>query len=672
MRRISHKHGMHVPAGLLVLIALTLTGGSTAVRAGHSTSQPSASTEPAAHGAAEGVALQPNVILTNRMVSMRDGVRLATDIYMPAREGRSLQGPFPVILQRTPYNKAGSQDVGVYFAQRGYVVVEQDTRGRFASEGTWRLLTDDGRDGADTCKWIGTQPWSNREIGMMGGSYVGGVQHALALQGCPFLKTIIPVDAAANPGYAGIRYYGAFELRLFNWIMTLGAPEGSRAAKDPAKQQALERMRSDRLEYLARLPLVAGQTPLKLAPEYESWLISAMRHGGRDDFWNYCNVVEDAVRYQEMPVYLVGGWYDSWGGATSANYIALAKQKRGPIYLIMGPWVHTSQTKSAHGQVEFGPAAAVPQLNAWLGTWFDHWLKNIDNDVGRSGWFSSPVRIFVMGTGDGHKDDQGRLFHGGFWRDEREWPLARTAYTALYLHPNGLLSTEAPGAGGSGISFTFDPRHPVPTIGGNTSSAAGMLENGGWDQRGNPRIWNWRDPIPLSKRPDVVVFETAPLQQDVEVTGEISVTLWASSSARDTDFTAKLIDEYSPSADWPEGFALNLEDGIVRGRFRDAFPEAFSHGSATEHLLRPGQPYKFTIRLYPTSNIFKKGHRIRLDVSSSNYPRFDVNPNTGEPVGRNRHVQSATNTLHLDGNHASFVTLPVIPAAGTSVSGSLQ
>jgi putative CocE/NonD family hydrolase len=609
-------------------------------------------------------------LLANQRIAMRDGIELSTDIYLPAKNGQVLPGPFPVILKRTPYDKSQDRDVGIFYARRGYAVVQQDTRGRYASEGIWRMLADDGRDGQDTCNWVGRQPWSNGRIGMFGGSYDGGVQHALALEGCPYLKTVIPLDAISNPAYSGVRHYGAFELRMFSWIFVLGAPEGSRAARSKTARRQLERMRDERIAYLARLPIQPGTTPLRLAPEYETWLVSAMSHGGRDAFWNWANVVEGVSRYQDMPVYLVGGWYDSWAGGTAANYTALAAAKRGPIYLIMGPWVHGEQSSSSHGQVEFGAAAAVPGIGTWLGTWFDHWLKGTDNDVGRRGWFSAPVRIFVMGAGDGHKDAQGRLFHGGFWRDEHEWPLARTVYTTFFLHHDRSLSQRPPTAGveESKISYTFDPRHPVPTIGGNTSSAPGMLQNGGWDQRGNPRIWNWQKPIPLAKRGDVVVFETAPLESDVEVTGPISVTLYVSSTARDTDFTAKLIDEYPASTDWPNSFALNLEDGIVRARFRGAFPRPFDRGSARERLMIPGRPYKLTIRLYPTSNIFKKGHRIRLDISSSNFPRFDVNPNTGGRLGAPARPRSAVNTLLLDSLHPGSLILPIIPMPKPSVA----
>jgi putative CocE/NonD family hydrolase len=592
------------------------------------------------------------IIRTNVMVAMRDGVKLATDLYLPAKDGQAVAGRFPVVLTRTPYNKSGAATPGKYFAARGYVFVAQDTRGRYGSEGVWHWLTDDGRDGADCAKWIAAQPWSDGQIGMLGTSYVGGTQHAMAMEGVPQLKTVIPVDAVSNMGRQSMRNAGAFELRFWNWIM-LNAGRGSRAARDPATAAVLKEMAEHRLEYLRQLPLRRGTTPLKLAPEFEDWLVEAMEHGANDSFWAQNNIVDFPGRYQDMPVYLVGGWYDSWAGNTTANFTALTRAIRGPVYLIMGPWIHGAQDKSAHGQVSFGPAAAIADQWAWRLEWYDHWLKGRNTSVGRAAPFATKVRIFVMGTGDGRKTETGLLNHGGYWRDEQEWPLARARPTAFYLQPGGGLTTEKPAARRAATSFEFDPRNPVPTLGGNISSGDGILQQGAWDQRGGTNFWNWPKPIPLSARNDVLVFQTEPLAEDTEVTGEIEVKLWASSSAVDTDFTAKLIDVYPPSADFPGGFDLNIADGIVRARFRDSLKQ--------EKLMKPGTVYPFIIRLYPTSNVFKKGHRIRVDISSSNFPRFDVNPNTGEPLNRHRRLIIATNTVHHDRGRPSHILLPLVP-----------
>ena len=595
------------------------------------------------------------------MVPMRDGVRLATDLYLPsARHSDSTTAqPVPTILVRLPYGKGNwSAALGdSFFVRHGYAFVIQDTRGRFGSEGVWHMLTDDGPDGQDTCRWIAAQSWSDGRIGMMGISYFGGTQHALAMEGCPYLKTVVPTDAMSNMGYQSIRNAGAFELRFFNWAF-YGAAIGSREARDSAIKTRLDTMYANRRIYLRFLPIRPGSTPLRLAPEYETWLVEAMRHGANDEFWKQNDIVDYGDHYQDMPVYLVGGWYDSWGGNTSVNYQVLSRRLKGPVYLIMGPWIHGAQGDSMHGQVNFGSAAAIPDVPAWHLTWFDHWLKGLENDVGRRAPFASKVRIFVMGTGDGHADGTGRLYHGGYWRDEQEWPLARARPTKLFLRSDGRLSSQAPRDASSFSRYDFDPRDPVPTIGGNISFGHGlMMPQGAWDQKCGKEILNCQDPIPLSARRDVLVFQTAALDKPVEVTGEITVTLWVASSSFDTDFTAKLIDVYPPSADFPAGFDLNLEDGIIRARFWKSLRR--------ETLLQPNRIYPVAIRLYPTSNVFKKGHRIRLDISSSNFPRFDVNPNTGEPLGQHRRMIVATNTIYHDVAHPSHVTLPTVPTVAT-------
>ena len=589
------------------------------------------------------------------MVPMRDGVRLATDIYLPTEGDKVVKGKMPTIIERRPYNKDGCKGSGNYFAARGYVFVAQDTRGRYKSEGAWHMLTDDGPDGFDMAAWITKQPWSDGKIGMIGTSYVGGTQHAMAMEKPPGLVTVIPVDAMSNLGYASMRNGGAFELRFWNWIFSNTAAKGSRQSRDPGTAAVLQEMSDSRKFYLDNLPLRRGTTPLKLAPEYEDWLVDGMKHGANDDFWKQNNIIDYPQLYKDIPVYLVGGWYDSWGSNTTANYMALSHSIKGPVYLIMGPWIHGQQGRSSHGQVDFGPAAAIPDPLGWRLAWYDHWLKGVENKVGREAPFATRVRIFVMGTGDGKKTADGKLNHGGYWRDENEWPLARTKYVEYYLHSGNRLSNVAADEKHSSTDFTFDPENPVPTIGGNISSGTGIMLQGAWDQRGGEHIWNWQVPMPLSARNDVVVFQTEPLQEDVEVTGEIRVKLWASSSAVDTDFTAKLIDVYPPSADFPGGFDMNVGDGIIRARFRDSIEE--------EKLMTPGTAYPMTIKLYPTSNVFKRGHRIRVDISSSNFPRFDLNPNTGEPLNDHRRMISAVNTIHHDADHPSHILLPVIPSS---------
>jgi putative CocE/NonD family hydrolase len=603
------------------------------------------------------------VVVENVMVPMRDGVRLATNVYRPARQGAAVEARFPVVLERTPYDKDRSDFYARMLVPHGYVFVSQDVRGRYRSEGRWRPHRDDGRDGYDTASWIGAQPWCDGGIGTVGGSYPGGTQHALALANAPFLKTMIPVDAMSNYGLYGIRHHGAFELRFLNWILNLGfTPSPVRLPNiDPRAGAVLGGLREQVREYVRGLPLRRGTTPLALAPDYEEWLVEAMSHGDDDAYWKDmgASVVDHLAEYKDIPVYHVGGWYDSWGGSTAnLNYAELARTKKSLQRLIMGPWTHGGQGQSFAGEAEFGREAAI-DYSAFQLRWFDHWLKGLDNGVDRE----PPVRIFVMGGGDGHKTPEGRIFVGGHWRDEKEWPPARARETAYYIHAGGTLSTAKPAAAPP-TRYLFDPRHPVPTLGGNLSSentltAHGsdnrLMFRGAADQRCRPDFWLCEDARPLAARNDVLAFETAPLDADVEVTGRLMVKLWASSSAVDTDFTAKLVDVYPPSADFPAGVALNVEDSIVRARYRDSLEKAT--------LMTPGKVYAFTIEMYPASLVFARGHRIRLDISSSNFPRFDVNPNTGEPLNDNRRWAVAENAIYHDPQHPTQILLPIIPAA---------
>ncbi len=591
------------------------------------------------------------------MVPMRDGLHLATDIYRPAENGAALEGKFPALLMRTPYNKTlrGAAFAG-YFAAHGYVVVVQDVRGRYKSEGHWRPLVDDGADGFDTADWIGHQAWSDGSIGTLGTSYEGGTQHALAIANAPYLKTMIPLFAMSDVAQYGVRHNGAFELRWFNWVFSMGDPSGvpnlvaaARAASDPAAAPALADLSTHVRDYVMSLPLRPGTTPLKFAPDYEKFLVEAMRG---DKAWRDLgvNVVGSLKTYKDVPIYHVTGWYDSWAAqVANLNYVGLRGSKKSPQRLIVGPWVHSRPNIDFAGQAQFTPDAAI-DLNAFELRWFDHVLKGVDNGLD----VEAPVRIYVMGGGDAHKTAERRIFVGGHWRDEQEWPLARTKPTDYYLNSGGVLAPAKPSAHPASITYQFDPHRPVPTLGGNLSSQGTLATQGADDQRcvkDNPLCTNTN---PLATRNDVLVFQTPPLTEQMEVTGRLIVKLWASSESPDTDFTAKLIDVYPPSKDFPAGVDLNIGDSIVRARFRN--------GMDKEEMLKPGQPYEFTIEMYPTSLVFAKGHRIRLDISSSNFPRFDVNPNTGEPMNDNRRWHVAENTLYMDAAHPSHIILPVIPA----------
>ena len=598
-------------------------------------------------------------VIKNEMLAMRDGVKLATDIYRPTRNGAAADGKFPVILERTPYNKDHISIAASHYVPHGYIVIGQDVRGRYNSEGHWFPIRDDPNDGFDTAKWIGSQPWCDGNIGTMGSSYDGATQHALAIANAPYIKAMVPRNAMSDFGQYGVRHNGAFELRFFNWVLTLGNPSPSgderaaaeRAAIDPAAAPALLDLGAHVRDYVRGLPLRAGTTPLKFAPDYETWLIEAMRHGDYDDFWKNSgsSVVDHLAEYKDVPEYHTTGWYDSWGAqVANLNFVALRRSKKSLQRLIIGPWIHSSENRSYAGEAQFTDDAAL-DLWAFHLRWFDHWLKGIDNGVDRE----PPVRIYVMGGADGHKTPEGRIYVGGHWRDEQEWPLARTQATPYYLHALGALSPEKP-SDAAPIHYLFDPHNPVPTLGGNVSSQGALMFQGAADQRCRPDFWLCSDSKPLSARNDVLVFQTPPLESDIEVTGRLIVQLWASSNSPDTDFTAKLIDVYPPSADFPAGVDLNIADSIIRARYRTRTGKA--------ELLTPGKPYEFTIEMYPTSLVFQHGHRIRLDISSSNFPRFDLNPNTGEPLNDNRRWQIAQNTVYLDAQHASRIVLPVIPA----------
>jgi len=377
-----------------------------------------------------------------------------------------------------------------------------------------------------------------------------------------------------------------------------------------------------------------------------------MTHSDYDDYWKHpdLNWVEHYDKTADIPMLLLSGWYDSYGGGTIHNYLELSKRLDSPVQLVMGPWTHSGNTRSYSGNVEFGSTAAIDDFNyEYHLRWFDRHLKG-----NKDGSANANVRLFVMGTGDGHKDQNGRLFHGGYWKEGADWPLPGTEMTPYYFHTDGALTTSRPANDASPTTYTFDPSDPVPTIGGSFSSTSGVFEPGAYDQREADDVFAAKKPyLPLKSRNDVLVFQTEPLAEDVEVVGPIEVRLFVSSSATDTDFTVKLVDVYPPSAEFPTGFEMNLTDGIVRARYRDQ--------SDRQELMTPGEIYEIIVTPFPSANRFKKGHRIRIDISSSNFPRFDVNPNTGEPLGKHRRSITADNTIYQDAKHPSHIILPIIP-----------
>ena len=585
------------------------------------------------------------------MVPMRDGVRLATDLYFPSHRGSKAAETFPVIVERTPYDKRALDVVAKakFFARHGYICAIQDVRGRFASEGEWYAFAKEGPDGFDTVEWLGTQPWSSGKVGTIGASYAGSDQHALANLNPPHLAAMVPYVAMHNYHTNSMRQGGCMELRFYVYAFRM-AMTSKEALADEKLRAVLEDAHGRIGEWLGRLPMKPGVSPLRYLPSYEQWVYDVMTHGDYDDYWKQTgyNVEEFWDTHANVPMLLLGAWYDSYTRSTCENFIQFTDRGKGPTRLVMGPWTHGGHVNSHAGDADFGIDAPIDDFNGFLLRWFDWTIKGLETGIKNE----QPVRIFVMGTGDGRKAPNGHLNHGGYWRDEAVWPLARTQWTNYYLGPDGTLGTDLPPRS-SPSAYRFEPWNPVPTIGGNISAAENVMPAGGFDQRGRPDVFGAKDRLPLAARRDVLVFASAPLAEDLEVTGPLQVKLWAASSAVDTDFTAKLIDWYPPNGDYPDGYALNIEDSIIRARYRD--------DRSRPSLLTPGEIYPFTVTLFPTSNIFKKGHRIRLDVSSSNFPRFDVNPNTGEPLAKNARVAAADQQIYHDPDHPSHIILPVIP-----------
>ena len=613
------------------------------------------------------------VIAKDVMAPMRDGVRLATDIYFPAMDGKTVEGRWPTILQRTIYDKSSVEYANPeYFCKRGYIVVLMDCRGRFNSEGEYYHFIDEAEDGYDTCEWIGKQSWSDGKIGTYGGSYLSHVQSAMATQNPKNLAAMIPSQGPSNIYEYGLRHDGAFQLKFLTAGFWLGILS-KEALANPEIRVALEGARMS--DWLSRIPLKRGQSPLALIPNYERFVFDFMTRGDHEEYWDHpsFNIEKHYDQHSDVPTYLVGGWYDSWSRATMVQFAELSKHKKGPIKVLMGPWTHGGRTVELtySGDVDFGPPASLKgnlavHRNAWRLRWFDRWLKGIENGVGEE----PPLKLFVMGGGSGRKNVDGRLDHGGRWRNENEWPLARTQFTNYYLHAGGGLTADKPQGDQPPSGYSYDPKNPVPTISGNLSALAEMVPTepgarpaqklrnlavpGAMHQAEYAGCFACKPPyLPLSTRQDVLSYQTSPLERDIEVTGPITVKLWASSSALDTDFTAKLLDIYPSSPDYPEGYHMNITEGIIRARYRDR--------SGKAKLLEPGKVYQFEIILEPTSNLFQAGHRIRVDISSSNFPRFDTNPNTGEPVLQHTHTAVAHNKIHHDSGHPSHIALPVIP-----------
>lgn len=624
----------------------------------------------------------------NVMVSMRDGVMLATDIYRPADEnGKLLEGQFPVILGRTSYDKSNPviwvDPIANFFVPRGYVVLLQDLRGRGESEGTGQYFHTanqlEGKDGYDTIEWAAEQPWCNGKVGMVGASHGGIVQNMASLERPPHLAAlwvdVAPTNAfkweARQGGAMGLQMYGALYLHGYDSHELRGNPE----AREKIERGA-ENLRNELLRLL-REPLRPGETPIAAVPNLEKILFHYYYDGVYNDFWSQESLDHSPhfARMADIPAVYSSGWYDPFPADVTEQFAAMTKQNSTPQRLVVGPWNHVlmrGKGSTSVGEVEFGETAKWGDevFNTERLRWFDRWLKGEDSGAEET----APVRIFVMGGGSGRKNASGNIEHGDTWRSEQEWPLARATETNMYLRQAGALSNEPSSNSEKTITWTYDPQNPTPSIGANVTGMyewvplndgldpayipqrarmRSVIPDGPMHQQERPELLCCAEPYPLLKdRTDVITFESEPLENPVEVTGAPKVRLWISSSATDTDFTAKLLDIYPPSDDWPEGFHLPLADSIIRTRFRAGFD--------AERLMTPGEIYEVEIELPPVSNLFAAGHRIRVDISSSNFPRFDVNPNTGEPLGRHTRFEKAQNSVHMGAGQPSHITLPVV------------
>ncbi len=549
-------------------------------------------------------------------VKMRDEVSLVADIYRP--EG---DGVYPVLLERTPYNRDNSAALARELASHGYIVVEQDVRGRYDSEGEFYPFLHETADGYDTVEWAAGLPGSNGKVGMFGGSYVGATQMLAAIGKPPHLESLVPY-VTASEYYDGWTYQSGAFMEWFASSWTTGL------AQDTLRRKADQRSRP--LDWVWSLPAAAYKildlpTAEELAPYYQDWV----RHETDDSYWRRWTISD---HYPEMRVKALhsGGWHDIFLKGTLKNYEGMrtggSPEIRDSQRLLVGPWAHAATSAEGRiGDVTFGKEAVLDYARM-IWSFADWALKDVANDFASG----DPVRIFVMGE--------------NHWRGEREFPLARQQPTRYYLQSDrgangvqgdGRLTLEPPPRQSRADVFVYDPANPVRTIGGRLCCGNEALPPGPFDQS------------PNEAREDVLVFSTPPLTSDTEVTGWITVELYAATSAPDTDFTALLADVS------PDGYARFLTDGIVRARFRNSL--------AKPDPIEPGKVYRYEIDLWATSNLFKAGHKIRLYLSSSNFPRFNRNLNTGQDLNFGTGMSKATQKIHHDAERPSALVLPIIP-----------
>ncbi|MFN3323969.1 MAG: CocE/NonD family hydrolase [Bryobacteraceae bacterium] len=531
---------------------------------------------------------------------MRDGTTLCTNVFRPAGHTG------PALLIRTPYGKGAQLSPNYrYFVDQGYAVVIQDVRGRHHSQGEFGAIEQETADGEDTLRWIARQAWSNGRIGMLGGSYLGIVQWRAALSGSPYLKAIFPVVAGYDE-YFDRFYSRGGALKLGHRLVWL--------AENFRKPGA----RPDYHRFVLHLPL---RTADSLATGRRiGFFQEALDHPLYDDYWRRRSTRERLDRV-DVPVFVVGGWYDNFVQSDLEAFAELRKRS-AEHRVVVGPWAHNMSYRFP--EADFGPDSAAPVRDFQI-EWFDKWVRGTGLSGGHTP--SKPVRLFVMGA------DR--------WREDETWPPPGFAPRRLYLSSggranslegDGILSWKPPRAEPPD-RFVYDPRHPVPTTGGAICC--------------NPRVFAWGpvDQRVVEGRPDVLVYTSEPLREDLEVIGPIRAVLYVATSAPDTDFTAKLVDVF------PDGRARILTDGILRLRYRESLER--------EAAAVPGEVYPITIDAGVTANVFLAGHRIRLEVSSSNFPRFDRNPNTGGPIASETAMRTATQTVFHENGRASHLLLPV-------------
>jgi hypothetical protein len=537
-------------------------------------------------------------------VPMRDGVHLSANVFLPSEHAR-----VPTILVRTPYGK-GADITPNYqaFVDHGYAVMVEDVRGRYESEGSFQPLKQEPADGDDTLNWIARQPWSDGKVGMMGGSYLGIVQWKVAVLDNPHLKAIFPVVSGYDD-YRDRFYSPGGAMKLGNRLEWM-----SENLKVPGYQP-------DFSKFVLHLPIRTADVAAtgRLSEMYQE----AVDHPAFDSFWRAISTRE-RIQKVRIPVFSVGGWYDNFAQSDLEAFAALHKTS-GLNRILVGPWPHNMSYQFAG--VDFGPQASVPMRSLQL-EWFDQWLMGKDTPLVSQ----PPVKIFVMGANR--------------WREERDWPPEQARARNFYLDGNGRANTlqgdgalsDKPARRGSRDRYEFDPRDPAPTRGGAVCC--------------NPRVFPWgpMDQRPVERRADVLVYTSRPLKRDVEAIGPVKVLLYVSTSAKDTDFTAKLVDVF------PDGYARNLTDGILRLRYRNSLEKP--------ELAQAGEIYMVAVDAGVTSNVFLKGHRIRVEISSGNFPRFDRNPGTGAPIADETRLVKASQTVYHDRAHPSRVVLMVMPEKG--------